>query len=133
MSRAGKNHKGFTLLELLIVIVILGVLAGLAVPVYQPAIEKARAQEALTSLSAAREASLRFFSINNTYVGIANDLSNLDYNPNVVVGGQTLIFSYAASNQGAATVTLTANRTGGPVGTISVNQAGTIVRTGVYV
>ena len=126
------NQKGFTLLELLIVIVILGVLAGLAIPAYQSAVEKARGQEALTSLSAGREAAVRFFALNNTYVGIANDLSNLDYNPNTVVGGQTLLFAYAASNQGAATITITATRQGGPVGTIAVNQAGTITKTGVY-
>ena len=132
MSYPRKNQKGFTLLELLIVIVILGVLAGLAIPAYQSAVEKARGQEALTSLSAAREAAVRFFAINNTYVGIANDCSNLDYNPNTVVGGQTLLFSYAVGGQAAATFTVTATRTGGPVGTIAVNQAGTVTKTGVY-
>ena len=132
MSRARKDPKGFTLLELLIVIVILGVLAGLAIPAYQSAVEKARGQEALTSLSAAREAAIRHFVLNNTYVGIANDCSNLDFNPNTAVGGQVLRFAYAAANQGAVTLTLTATRQGGPVGTISVNQAGVVTKTGVY-
>ncbi len=42
--------KGFTLLEILIVIVILGVMAGLAVPTYIRNVEQARAEEAKVNL-----------------------------------------------------------------------------------
>jgi prepilin-type N-terminal cleavage/methylation domain-containing protein len=133
MLNLRKNKKGFTLLEILIVLVILAVLAGLAIPAYQSAVEKSRAQEALSGLAAARESCMRYFAVNNTYVGIPNNLATVvDYDPNVAVGGQTLIFSYAASNQAANTITITATRQGGPVGTISINQAGVVVRTGVY-
>ena len=127
-----KNARGFTLLEVLIVLVILAVLAGLAIPAYQAAVEKSRSQEALTSLASAREAMIRYFAVNNTYVGAALGVGAMDYDPNVAVGGQALIFSYALSNLGAATFTITATRQGGPVGTVTINQAGTVGRTGVY-
>ena len=127
-----KKSKGFTLLEVLIVLVIIAVLAGLAVPAYQSSVEKSRAQEAITSLTGAREAMLRYFAVNNTYVGAALGVGTMDYNPNTAVGGQTLIFTYALSNLGAATFTITATRAGGPVGTITINEAGTVGRTGVY-
>ena len=124
------NKKGFTLLEVLIVLVILAVLAGLAIPAYSAAVEKSRSQEALQSLTAMRDSMMRFFAQNGTYVGAT--LVTLDYNPNTVTGGQTLIFNYVIGGLGANTFTLTANRQGGPVGSVSLNQAGVVTKTGVY-
>lgn len=126
------KSKGFTLLEVLIVLVILAVLAGLAVPAYTAAVEKSRSQEALASLTSAREAMLRYFSVNNSYVGAAFGVGDMDYNPNLAVGGQVLIFTYSLSGLSAAGFTVTGTRTGGPVGSVSINQSGTITRTGVY-
>ncbi len=133
MLNLRKNRKGFTLLEILIVLVILAVLAGLAIPAYQAAVEKSRSQEALSSLAAARESVMRYFAVNNTYVGIpANLATGVDYDPNAAVGGQTPIFAYTIGNLTANTYTITATRQGGPVGTVTINQAGTVGRTGVY-
>ena len=48
------NKKGFTLLEIIVVIIILGVLAGLALPRLFSNIEFSRSAEALNSISAIR-------------------------------------------------------------------------------
>ena len=93
-----RSEKGFTLLEILIVIVILGVLAALAIPIYENAVERSRVQEALRALTSAREAMLRYFAGNETYEGaeMPDDGTRgpLDFNPNVVPGGQVRIFEY---------------------------------------
>lgn len=75
--------KGFTLIEILIVIIIVGILTSLAVPVYQAQLSRAYQQEALTHLGALRRALAFHYSVYETYNG-ANIGSpcNLKYCPN---------------------------------------------------
>lgn len=49
------TQTGFSLVELMIVIVIIGVLAGIAVPIYQKNLEYAKRSEAVAALGTPRE------------------------------------------------------------------------------
>ncbi len=59
-----KNRRGFTLIEIVVVLVILGVMAGLATPVYNASVEQSRVNEARVNLAAIHMGQ-RIFALNN--------------------------------------------------------------------
>ena len=60
-ARTDKScSKGFTLIELLIVIAIIGIMAGIAIPLYQSSVRKANEASAVGSLNAIRVAQAKY-------------------------------------------------------------------------
>jgi type IV pilus assembly protein PilE len=67
VSQTVIREKGFTLIEIMIVVAIIAILAGIALPSYLSSVQKTRrtdAKEALTRTAALEE---RFFFTNNRY------------------------------------------------------------------
>ena len=73
-----KNKKAFTLLELLVVVLIIGILAAIALPQYQMAVGKARFSELKTLTKTFQQSVQRYYIIHNTYAGINDDIQVLD-------------------------------------------------------
>ena len=96
------GQAGFTLLELLMVVIIIAILAAIALPQYLRVAERSRSAEALQNLSAIRGAESRFRSASagNLYT---IDLTQLDIDvPLLGAGGNPGTANWDFSVTGAA-------------------------------
>ena len=77
-------QKGFTLIELMIVIAIIGILAAIALPAYQDYTARAQASEGLSATAGLRADIGDYFSRNNDLPGDGDVNTDLD----AIAGGQ---------------------------------------------
>ncbi len=75
-----KRHiLGFTLIELMITVAIIGILAAIAYPAYQDSVRKARRAEGHAFLMDAMARQERYYSENNEYIITEPGLADLGY------------------------------------------------------
>lgn len=71
-----KKQKGFTLIELMIVVALIGILASIAYPSYQSSVTNARRSDGMSTLLNIMSAQERNFTMNNAYT---TDMSSLGF------------------------------------------------------
>jgi len=71
LGKENKKKGGFTLVELMVVIIIVGVLAAAAVPIYSAFVKKARVSEAKASIGTIRASEEVYWAENAVYLPLA--------------------------------------------------------------
>ena len=69
-----RRQAGFTLIEVMIVVVIIGVIAAIAYPSYQDSVRKSRRSDAKAALSDAAARLENFYQSNKSYTRVITDL-----------------------------------------------------------
>ena len=89
--------KGFTLVELMIVVVIIGILAAIAIPKFSSMIGKAKTTEATTNLSQIIKGETMYHYQNASYIGFAYDANCAEISFQQPGGRFTFSFTIADS------------------------------------
>ena len=128
------SNKGFTLIEVMIVVAIIGILAAIAYPSYDEYVKRGNRTEGQAFLSDVAARQERYFSQNNAYITKAADIAKLGLsNANSPTGkytvglaggggGYTLTASNQFNDAKCATLTLNAQGVRGSTGSRSDNN-----------
>ena len=76
-QKSSQNKKGFTLIEMLVVVLIIGILAGIALPQYNRTVEQSYSAEALTLIKAVAQ-SAKLYAINRDKEFTSFDMLDID-------------------------------------------------------
>ncbi|CAA0109372.1 Type II secretion system protein G [Zhongshania aliphaticivorans] len=113
-----RRSQGFSLLELMITVAIIGIVASIAYPSYQESVAKSRRSEAANALFTAAQALERYYSSNGRYT--------------TTVGGSTLpaVFPTSVPANGAAYYTIASTAAAANTYTLKATRAGVMAGDG---
>lgn len=115
MGEQGKQQRGFTLIELMIVVAIVAILAAVALPAYQTYVDRARFTEVTSAIVPGKAAAELCVQLGNyTDVTTTTDLATCVTKANAALAsasGGNYVSSVSASASSAGQITITSTST----------------------
>lgn len=121
------RQKGFTLIELMITVVIIGILAAIAYPSYQEFVKRGNRTEGQAFLSEVAARQERYFAQNNEYVTSDADISDLNLKKdgaNESVTKKYVLSLSKSASDGGYTLTATPEFDDAKCGNLVLNATG---------
>lgn len=115
---------GFTLIELVITVVIVGILSAIALPTYTQYVERGRRAEAKAAVNGAAQMLERFYTQTNSYTVV---LAAAGISPTTESGRHAIAVTPGATGDIATSFIITASPVGwvdGHCGNLTLNSAG---------
>lgn len=123
-----RRPSGFTLIELMIAVAIVGILAAIAYPSYQEQVRKGRRADAMAQMVTLAQAYERYYTSNNTYVGFWATVPTAQRN-SPTQGTAYYVLDATTETRTAFTITATRQSAGGQssdrCGNLTLTHAGT--------
>ena len=119
-----KNNKGFTLVELMIVIAILGILGSVAYPSYLSHVKKANRADGIDSLSALAGRMEEYYMNNDTYAGATVNAAGTGTVGSNKTSDDLYTLSISSATAFAYSLTATPKTTDSECGNLTLNSLG---------
>jgi type IV pilus assembly protein PilE len=116
-----QRNRGFTLIELMIVVAIIAILSAIAIPSYTQYVARSKLTEAFSGLSGMAVAAQQYYQDNRSYQAAAGGATTCP----VPAPTHVQDYSFSCANVGATTFTFTATPANGFVGpSYAIDQSG---------
>lgn len=124
-NRGSIHRRGWSLVEVVVVLTMMAILVSLSVPIFRRALEQAQADIAAANLRAVWSAERLYWLENHVYSSDLNELRALGLlDPSLLSSSSAYV--YQLQSNGATAFTATATRNGSTLwsGTLIVDQSG---------
>lgn len=121
-----RMQQGFTLIELMIVIAIVGILAAIAIPMYQDYTVRSKVTEGISVMTPCKLGIADYYSGNSAFptnnAAAGCDTGSTKYTSGVAVSGSTVTATFSAPAEiSGGTIVLTATVKPGTTGTFALD------------